>query len=403
MGRIASVDALAVSRPRLLPCCCDQHGLVAAHPENRLCETMAQHPELIWIKTVHARLWEIKILQRVRVVLPHRRDACWMAARCGSSPPNGPSTAASSPRNTCKGRAPTRWLISTGARVPSGVAWKVPGRVPQLVGHRAVDAGRAAVQAPPRFCTPLWARGPTRDPASRRCRRGRATASLIRTRRRGRRLLPLLFALRPHGRPQQAGDAHGRARARRRGPRGGLRRGSGQARVGGGSLAVSRRRRAATTRSSPGRSASVGSPRCCVPAAPPPGATKRRREGARRRRRRSAPAVLPRPLLWRTPAPIRSTASPCPRGGAPVPADGARVRLVERLMGAVTLVGTAPDCPSSTGATRSSRGLGTRGSCGPRTAMVLRLCALACDAGGGLGAAAAPAPARPCRAAGPPP
>ena len=44
MGRIATA---------LLPCCCDQHGLVAAHPENRLCETMAQHPELIWIKTVH--------------------------------------------------------------------------------------------------------------------------------------------------------------------------------------------------------------------------------------------------------------------------------------------------------------------------------------------------------------
>ena len=32
-----------------------QHGLIAAHPENKChrCETMAQHPELIWIKTVH--------------------------------------------------------------------------------------------------------------------------------------------------------------------------------------------------------------------------------------------------------------------------------------------------------------------------------------------------------------
>merc|ERR1712091_779434 len=54
------LDALAVcSRPRLLPCCCDHHGLIAAHPENKChrCETMAQHPELIWIKTVHvARL-----------------------------------------------------------------------------------------------------------------------------------------------------------------------------------------------------------------------------------------------------------------------------------------------------------------------------------------------------------
>ena len=76
VGRIATVDALAVcSRPRLLPCCCDQHGLVAAHPENRLCETMAQHPELIWIKTVHVLACvEIKILRRVRVVL-HVIDA----------------------------------------------------------------------------------------------------------------------------------------------------------------------------------------------------------------------------------------------------------------------------------------------------------------------------------------
>ena len=49
----------------------------------------------------------------------------------------------------------------------------------------------------------------------------------------------------------------------------------------------------------------------------------------------------------------------------------------KRLMGAVTLVGTTRSCPSSTGATRSSRGLGTRGSCGPRTAWC-RLCALAC-------------------------
>ena len=68
----------------MLPCCCDQHGLVAAHPENRLCETMAQHPELIWIKTVHVLACvEIKILRRVRVVL-HAIDAaaCSMARRC---------------------------------------------------------------------------------------------------------------------------------------------------------------------------------------------------------------------------------------------------------------------------------------------------------------------------------
>ena len=119
VGRIASVDALAVcSRPRLLPCCCDQHGLVAAHPENRLCETMAQHPELIWIKTVHVLACvEIKILRRVRVVL-HAIDATpagWRSG-AGSSPPNGPSTAASSPRNDFVKNYrvhPTHWLIST--------------------------------------------------------------------------------------------------------------------------------------------------------------------------------------------------------------------------------------------------------------------------------------------------
>ena len=67
----------------LLPCCCDQHGLVAAHPENRLCETMAQHPELIWIKTVHVLACvEIKILRRVRVVL-HAIDATPAGWRSG--------------------------------------------------------------------------------------------------------------------------------------------------------------------------------------------------------------------------------------------------------------------------------------------------------------------------------
>ena len=61
------LDALAVcSRPRLLPCCCDHHGLIAAHPENKChrCETLAQHPELIWIKTVHVLACVIKILRR---------------------------------------------------------------------------------------------------------------------------------------------------------------------------------------------------------------------------------------------------------------------------------------------------------------------------------------------------
>ena len=84
VGRIATVYALAVcSRPRLLPCCCDQHGLVAAHPENRLCATMAQHPELIWIKTVHVLACvEIKILRRVRVVL-HAIDATPAGWRSG--------------------------------------------------------------------------------------------------------------------------------------------------------------------------------------------------------------------------------------------------------------------------------------------------------------------------------
>ena len=50
----------------LLPCCCDHHGLIAAHPENKChrCETMAQHPELIWIKTVHVLACVIKILRR---------------------------------------------------------------------------------------------------------------------------------------------------------------------------------------------------------------------------------------------------------------------------------------------------------------------------------------------------
>ena len=71
------MDALALavcSRPRLLPCCCDQHGLVAAHPENRLCATMAQHPELIWIKTVHVLACvEIKILRRVPQRTQHGR------------------------------------------------------------------------------------------------------------------------------------------------------------------------------------------------------------------------------------------------------------------------------------------------------------------------------------------
>ena len=45
-----------------------QHGLIAAHPENKChrCETMVQHPELIWIKTVHVLACvEIKILRRV--------------------------------------------------------------------------------------------------------------------------------------------------------------------------------------------------------------------------------------------------------------------------------------------------------------------------------------------------
>ena len=82
VGRIATVDRVC-SRPRLLPCCCDQHGLVAAHPENRLCETMAQHPELIWIKTVHVLACvEIKILRRVRVVL-HAIDATPAGWRSG--------------------------------------------------------------------------------------------------------------------------------------------------------------------------------------------------------------------------------------------------------------------------------------------------------------------------------
>ena len=82
VGRIASVDALAVcSRPRLLPCCCDQHGLVAAHPENRLCETMAQHVAAALDQDrARARLCgNQNFTARSRRPPRHRRDACWMA------------------------------------------------------------------------------------------------------------------------------------------------------------------------------------------------------------------------------------------------------------------------------------------------------------------------------------
>ena len=76
---------------------------------------MAQHPELIWIKTVHvlACVWKSKFYGafalnlRVKLHAIDATPARWRGD-AGSSPLDGARTAASSPR-----MHPTHWLMST--------------------------------------------------------------------------------------------------------------------------------------------------------------------------------------------------------------------------------------------------------------------------------------------------
>ena len=293
----------------------------------------------------------------------------------------------------------------------------LPGRVPQLVGHRAVDAGRAASRRPRREVLLHAALGrvgrrAARRRAAARRDRGDGVADPPVPVADGRRLATA--ALRPQGRAvgrERAGDAHGRAHAaRRRGPpRGGLRRAAAlDGRRVGRRLARRRlRHRRARLRRDlhlDGRLLRRARRAARVPARAAARRRKRRREGgpagadgARRA------AVLPRPLRAREPpAPV-----PTPdgalrrrhvaRGGAPVPADGARVRLVEAPHGRRHARGHDDGAAHLPPERRARRAVRARAAPAGRARLhgAPALRPRVRDAGGGaLGAAAAPAPAR---------